>query len=68
MLKPRRPAYPDRQLECEEAVDIALRDLVDAAVTSGWKAEEVFEAIESVLASQRIAYAEDPDPADDPVS
>ena len=58
-------SHPDRQLSCEEALDVPIRDLVDDAITKGWKAEEVYAAIESVVKAQRIAYGYDPDPADE---
>lgn len=68
MLKPRQPGrYPDRDLDCEEAVDAKLRDLVDAANNAGWTTPEVLSAIERVVPHMRAAYNEDPDPADDPV-
>lgn len=47
-------------------MDIAIRDLVDRAQLAGWKTPELLDAIESVARNQRLAYAEDPDPADDP--
>lgn len=59
------PDHPDRQLTCEEALDVPIRDLVDEAVTKGWKSEEVYQAIVSVVEAQRIAYGFDPDPADE---
>lgn len=61
------PTHPDRDLACEEAMDYALRDIVDAANEAGWSTPELLSAIERVIPNMRKAYAEDPDPADDPV-
>lgn len=63
---PRRtPDHPDYQLDCEEALDLAVRALVDEAIVAGWKPETVYEALGSLADNQRLAYDEDPDPADD---
>jgi hypothetical protein len=53
-------------LECEEAVDVAVRDLVDQVISAGWPPWLAFAAIKSVAQHQAIAYQHDPDPADDP--
>lgn len=58
--------HPDYQLSCEEALDIALRDIVDIAIEAGWAPWIVFKAIQSVAINQALAYEEDPDPASDP--
>ncbi|MHA6688732.1 hypothetical protein [Mesorhizobium sp. A556] len=58
--------YPDRNLDCEEAMGAAIRELVDLADNAGWKTPEVLAAIGSAIVHQRIAYSEDPDPTDDP--
>lgn len=62
-----RTDHPDSQLSCEQALDDPVRDLIDAAIVSGWPPETVFAAIKSVVANRERAYAEDPDPAPDPV-
>ncbi|KQV37668.1 MULTISPECIES: hypothetical protein [unclassified Rhizobium] len=58
---------PDVTLECEHAIDGAVRELVDQAVTAGWSPEVTFAAIKRVTDRQARAYQEDPDPADDAV-
>lgn len=71
MDKIRRPLqpgiYPDRDIDCEEAMDIAVSELVDLASNAGWTIPEALDAIARVIPNQRKAYAVDPDPADDPV-
>ena len=43
---PQQPTTdPDAVLECEHAIDSAVRELVDQAITAGWPAEATFEAI-----------------------
>lgn len=55
--------YGDMQIDCEQAIDDPVRDLIDAAIVSGWPPETVFAALKSVVANRQLAYAEDPDPA-----
>lgn len=57
--------HPGYQQGCEEALDPAVRALVDEAIQAGWRPETVYEALGSVADNQRLAYDEDPDPADD---
>jgi hypothetical protein len=67
IIRPRQEGnYPDRSADCEEAMDTAIRGLVDLANNAGWKTSEVLAAIANAIVHQRIAYSEDPDPADDP--
>lgn len=61
------PTHPDRQIACQEAIDFAVAELVDKAVVAGWNPDEVFIALATVTAAQRLAYEADPDPADDPL-
>jgi len=62
------PDHPDYALSCEEALDLPLRDLVDQAVQAGWKPRVIFKALQEVAKNQGLAYEEDPDPEDDPIS
>lgn len=63
---PRRTSdHPDYRLECEEALDLTVRALVDETIVAGWKPETVYEALGSLADNQRLAYNEDPDRADD---
>ncbi len=57
--------HPDYQLSCEEALDPALRDIIDIAIGSGWAPRIVFNAIQSIAINQALAYEEDPDPVSD---
>lgn len=68
IMSPKQPGpYPDREIDCEEAMDMAVAALIDAAGQAGWTIPEVLDAIAKVVPHQRKAYYIDPDPADDPV-
>lgn len=57
--------HPDYQLECEAAMEDAMRELIDVAGQAGWRPKAIFPALASLVENQRLAYAEDPDPAED---
>mgnify|MGYP000955649589 CR=1 FL=1 len=57
--------YPDRNVDCQKAMDVALRELLDLATNAGWSIPETLDAIERVIPHLRKAYEADPDPADD---
>lgn len=62
--EPRHAAtFPDYGLECEEALDLPLADLIDQAIGAGWEPRRVYKAVESLAKMQALAYEEDPDPA-----
>ncbi|KQY20210.1 hypothetical protein [Rhizobium sp. Root483D2] len=65
------PKYPvsheDRHLVCQEEVEGPLKVIIDQANMHGWGTLEVISAIEDVIKHLRLAYAEDPDPAEDPI-
>jgi hypothetical protein len=59
--------HPVRNLAFQEELDVRVAQFVDQAVSAGWSAPEVFTALEKVILNQRLAYEEDPDPADTPI-
>lgn len=59
-------SHPDRDLNCQEAVEPELQHIIADATTNGWGTIETISAIEEVMKNLRVAYAEDPDPAEDP--
>lgn len=61
-------SHPDRFLDCQEAVEPDLQKIIADANTHGWGTLESISAMEEVLKNLRLAYAEDPDPAEDPPS
>ncbi|WP_421581149.1 hypothetical protein [Shinella sp. M31] len=62
--KPMNDAYA--QIDCELAIDVPVRDLVDAIIQAGWAPEIAYASLKSVAENQALAYMEDPDPAADP--
>lgn len=64
---PRNPmSDADAQIDCELAIDVPVRDLVDAIIQAGWAPDIAYAALKSVAENQALAYMEDPDPAADP--
>jgi hypothetical protein len=63
---PQRPLSDvDLQLDCEYAIDVPVRALVDEIIQAGWSPMVVYAAMKNVVEHQVLAYVEDPDPADD---
>lgn len=66
IIEPKAPGlYVDRDIDCEEAMDYAITDLLDRASVAGWPIPEALAAIERVIPNQRRAYEADPDPTDE---
>jgi hypothetical protein len=64
---PRHQAsHPDRDLQCQESIEPVMQEILAEANMHGWGTSETLNAMEEVLRHLRRAYAEDPDPADDP--
>ena len=62
-----RVTRPDRHLACQEAVEADLLEIIDKANVGGWGTVETMDTIEEVMKHLRLAYAEDPDPAEEPI-
>lgn len=64
MLKPKHPgAYPDREIDCQEAVAVEIKGLIASARNAGWGEAESAEAIAVVASGLINAYLND-DPED----
>ncbi len=65
------PKYPvsqeDRHRVSQEEVEGPLQVIIDKANMRGWTTIETITAMEEVLKNLRLAYDEDPDPAEDPL-
>lgn len=59
--------YSDRHLNCKQALEPLLIALIEAAQSAGWKRPEAFDALDELLVNFRLAYLQDPDPADDAI-
>ncbi len=53
------PGDPDRHLKCQEALDVALQEVAQAAVKAGWDQEEVATAIVELADAHVLAMIED---------
>ncbi|CZT36115.1 hypothetical protein [Rhizobium sp. 9140] len=58
--------HPDYALECEEALDLPVQELIEDAVQAGWDNRTIFKALAKLAGAKALAYEEDPDPEDDP--
>ncbi|MGV2101088.1 hypothetical protein [Rhizobium sp. 21-4511-3d] len=46
---------PDRPIRCQDALQLAFRELVDHAVDSGWKEAEVLAGLRELAEHQSLA-------------
>lgn len=54
--KPRKTEpYPDRDLDCQMAMEEHFEALIDAAECSGWTREEAIAAVAELVKTQRMA-------------
>lgn len=54
--KPRKPEeYPDRDLDCQMAMEEHFQVLIDAAESSGWTREEAIDAVAELARNQTSA-------------
>ncbi|MGJ7043543.1 hypothetical protein J2Y63_006827 [Shinella sp. BE166] len=68
VTSPRKPmSEVDEQIECEAALDEPVKEFVDSIIQAGWSPRASYAALRNVVEHQAHAYAEDSDPADDPV-
>ncbi|MDG4877683.1 hypothetical protein P9273_21505 [Mesorhizobium sp. WSM4935] len=57
--KPRRlGAYPDRDLDCQQAMEPGFQALVDCMVESGWTREEAKRALRRLIAADNMTQKE----------
>ncbi|MGJ7040477.1 hypothetical protein [Shinella sp. BE166] len=67
ITSPRKPMSDvDAQIECEFAIDLPVREFIDAIVQAGWTPEVAYAAMRDVVDNQALAYAEHPDHVDEP--
>jgi hypothetical protein len=54
ILPPGRHAlYPDRDLDCQEAIEAAFQEFTERAVAAGWRPLEVAEAVGQLAIADR---------------
>jgi hypothetical protein len=47
--------HPDYSIDCEEALDLPLQDLIHVAVQAGWDTRTVIVALQSVAWNRAVA-------------
>lgn len=54
--KPRKPDnYPDRDIDCQRALEEHFQELIEAAERSGWTREEAISAVSELARNQTSA-------------
>ncbi|WP_244520284.1 hypothetical protein [Agrobacterium fabrum] len=46
---------PDRHLRCQDALQVALRDLVNAAAEAGWSEREILLALADLVDNELLS-------------
>jgi hypothetical protein len=54
----RKHRYPDRDIDCQQAIEDALHELIDTARAAGWSDDEIVEAIDQLTLAYRMAREE----------
>lgn len=58
MKPPRKPhAYPDRHLECQEALESRVIAMIDDAKAAGWSIEDITAALVSLADNAMLSHA-----------
>jgi hypothetical protein len=59
-IKPprRRGRYPDRDIDCQEAIERSFQDLIENVAAAGWGPVETAEGIEHLAMANRMARDE----------
>ncbi|MFI0849148.1 hypothetical protein [Mesorhizobium sp. IMUNJ 23232] len=56
---PKRPnTYPDRHIDCQEALEIELQGFIERAQRAGWSLDDIERATRTLLWAQRRALEE----------
>ncbi|RWG54845.1 MAG: hypothetical protein EOQ64_18855 [Mesorhizobium sp.] len=57
--KPRHQgSYPDREVDCQQAMEAGFQAIVDCMVEAGWTREEVKRALRRLIAADNMAERE----------
>ncbi|PSJ53657.1 hypothetical protein [Pseudaminobacter soli (ex Li et al. 2025)] len=54
----RQERYPDRDIDCQQAIEYALHDLIDNVRAAGWAEHEIVEAIDQLTLAYRMGREE----------
>ncbi|PBC09223.1 hypothetical protein [Mesorhizobium sp. WSM3859] len=57
--KPRRTGvYPDREVDCQEAMEPGFQAIIDCMIEAGWTREEAKRALRRLIAADNMAQKE----------
>jgi len=57
--KPRRTGnYPDREVDCQEAMEPGFQSIIDCMIEVGWKREEAKRALRRLIAADNMTQKE----------
>lgn len=56
---PRRAAdYPDREVDCQQAMEPGFQAIIDCMIEAGWKREEAKRALRRLIAADNMTQKE----------
>ncbi|TGQ51562.1 hypothetical protein EN836_23620 [Mesorhizobium sp. M1C.F.Ca.ET.193.01.1.1] len=60
MISPprRTTAYPDREVDCQEAMEPGFQAIVDCMLDAGWQRGEVMRALRRLIAADNMTQKE----------
>jgi len=60
MISPpkRSSAYPDREIDCQEAMEPGFQAIVDCMLEAGWTRNEVMRSLRRLIAADNMAQKE----------
>jgi len=60
MISPpkRSSAYPDREIDCQEAMEPGFQAIVDCILEAGWTRNEVMRSLRRLIAADNMAQKE----------
>ncbi|RWX66747.1 hypothetical protein [Mesorhizobium sp. M2A.F.Ca.ET.039.01.1.1] len=57
--KPRRTSdYPDREIDCQEAMEPGFQAIIDCMIETGWNREEAKRALRRLIAADNMTQKE----------
>ncbi|WP_426237676.1 hypothetical protein [Pararhizobium sp. DWP1-1-3] len=49
--------HPDRDLQCQECVEVVMQEIIAEATRKGWESVETIQAMQEILMRLRLAFA-----------
>ena len=57
--QPRRAGdYPDREVDCQQAMEPGFQAIIDCMIEAGWKRDEVKRSLRRLIAADNMAQKE----------